>query len=231
MVQFPAACCGKKSPKLAPGFKTIYFVKSYKKFFKKTVTSYFPRDSDNLMNQIDREYELIRKDIQFAESSKNPMDRRLNISAYFLSLIKVLDKRGESYENIRNISLEIAADYVQPKNWLHAKLKRLPAKLSGTKISSVLLKYLDRKISGKEHPEGFVSRIITDKKETFGLGYGVDILECGICKLFAKHNYEKYTPILCEVDYITSNLAGLELVRSGTIANGADKCDFRFKIT
>jgi hypothetical protein len=39
---------------------------------------------------------------------------------------------------------------------------------------------------------GFIATIITDKKETLGLGYGVDILECGICKLFNKHNYQKY---------------------------------------
>ncbi len=36
--------------------------------------------------------------------------------------------------------------------------------------------------------------------------------------------------ILCEVDKLTSSLAGLEMVRSGTIANGAAKCDFRWKI-
>lgn len=56
-----------------------------------------------------------------------------------------------------------------------------------------------------------------------------DILECGICKLFKKHNYEKYSSILCEVDEITSRLAGLKLIRTGTIALGAKKCDFRFK--
>ncbi|MDB5014511.1 MAG: hypothetical protein JWQ25_2713, partial [Daejeonella sp.] len=51
----------------------------------------------------------------------------------------------------------------------------------------------------------------------------------GICKLFNKHNYQKYSAILCEVDEITSALAGLELIRKGTIARGATKCDFRFK--
>lgn len=40
---------------------------------------------------------------------------------------------------------------------------------------------------------------------------------------------EKFTPILCEVDFMTSNMAGLQLIRSGTIATGAKICDFRFK--
>lgn len=71
--------------------------------------------------------------------------------------------------------------------------------------------------------------LIQIKKETYGFGYGIDILDCGICKLFSKHNYSKYAAILCEVDEITSALAGLKLIRSGTIANGAKKCDFRFR--
>ena len=58
---------------------------------------------------------------------------------------------------------------------------------------------------------------------------GCDILECGICKLFARHGFSKYASLLCEVDYITSTRAGLQLVRTGTIANGAERCDFRFK--
>ncbi|MFI5156145.1 MAG: L-2-amino-thiazoline-4-carboxylic acid hydrolase [Chitinophagales bacterium] len=40
---------------------------------------------------------------------------------------------------------------------------------------------------------------------------------------------KKYASILCEVDKVTSGLAGLDLIRTGTIALGAKKCDFRFK--
>ena len=54
------------------------------------------------------------------------------------------------------------------------------------------------------HPDGFSADIITDKSVTFGLGYGVDITECGICKLFEKHHYKQYRNILCDVDYITT---------------------------
>lgn len=85
------------------------------------------------------------------------------------------------------------------------------------------------KRTGAAHRDGFKIKIITDKKETFGLGYGIDILECGICKLYNKHGQHKFTSLLCEVDHITSSLAGLTLKRNGTIALGASKCDFRFE--
>jgi hypothetical protein len=102
--------------------------------------------------------------------------------------------------------------------------------LINTWPAQILLKSFQKRVSVNTNAGGFIANIITDKNETFGLGYGVDIIECGICKLFKKHNYSKYASILCEVDEITSRLAGLQLFRSGTIANGAMKCDFRFKL-
>ena len=81
----------------------------------------------------------------------------------------------------------------------------------------------------KAHPGGFRAAILSNKAETLGFGYGINMLGCGICKLFSKHGYERFSPVLCEVDYLTSDLAGLKLVRTGTIANGAAMCDFRFE--
>ena len=90
-------------------------------------------------------------------------------------------------------------------------------------MGQVLIKSFHKKASVNAHPDGFVAHIITDRQETYGLGYGIDIVECGICKLFQKHHYGKYATILCEVDEITSGLAGLQLIRTGTIARGAEK--------
>lgn len=185
-------------------------------------------NANHLLNQIESDFDSIKNDIQFAYHSSNPMDKRMEIAGYFLATIKVLDKQGEKLDRIREILLTIAREYVSPKNAFQRFLKKLPARIVNTSLARILLRKLDKKLSKRAHPDGFVTRIITDKKETLGFGYGIDIIECGICKLFEKHNYNKYTPILCEVDYITSGLAGLKLIRSGTIANGAEKCDFRF---
>ena len=103
-------------------------------------------------------------------------------------------------------------------------------KYPNTWLGQILIKAFHKRVSVNTNADGFIANILTDKKETFGLGYGIDIIECGICKLFKKHNYSKYASILCEVDEITSGLAGLQLIRTGTIANGAKKCDFRFKL-
>jgi hypothetical protein len=201
----------------------------YKKYFIDAIREHFPDSFVDIINDCDNHYLAISKDTEFAKTSSNPIDKRLDFCTYFLALIISLDKLGLPYERIRRICLEITTEYVRPKNRLQQLLKRLPPKLTNTWLSSVLLKMLNKKVSKNSNQDGFIANIITGKNDTYGFGYGIDILQCGICKLFHKHNYGKYSSILCEVDELTSALAGLKLIRTGTIAMGAKKCDFRFK--
>ena len=202
---------------------------NYRKYFIAGIRKNFPGHSDNIISIVDSHYKIISADTAFAASSNNPIDKRLDFCAYFLALIKTLDEKGETFETTKKICLEIVTEYVRPKNRLQRLLKRVPAKLVNTWLSNVFLKKFSKRVSKNSNADGFIANIITDKKETFGLGYGIDIIECGICKLFNKHNYQKYSSILCEVDAITSGLAGLTLIRNGTIALGAKKCDFRWE--
>lgn len=158
------------------------------------------------------------------------MDRRLEFCAYFLATIQALEAHGATYEEIERVCVAVAHSYVRPRSLFHRWLKRLPGRLIGTPVMRLVARILDKKTGHKGHPDGFLVRVITDPAETFGLRYGFDILECGICTLFRKHGALPYVSILCEVDRLTSSMAGLELVRGGTIARGAPKCDFRFKI-
>jgi hypothetical protein len=202
---------------------------AYKHFFKKAINIHFPDDAVAMITEVEERFAELSKDTKFAATSSNPIDKRLDFCAYFLALIKTLERKGFSYEQIRAICLEITIDYVSPKNVIQKWLKRLPPKLIGLQPVRLLLKVFNKKISKKGHPDGFRAVVLTDKSETYNLGYGIDILECGICKLFQKHDAGKYASILCEVDKVTSGLAGLELIRKSTIAYGADKCDFRFR--
>jgi len=204
-------------------------MEDYKKYFIKFIKVNYPNEFDRVIAQTDSHYNAITADTTFVKKSKNPIDKRLDFSSYFLALIKTLDEKGETFENIRKICLQITTEYVQPKNKIQGFIKRLLPKLIGTWFGQRLVKGLHKRISVNSNPDGFIANVITDKQETYGFGYGIDIIECGICKLFKKHNYLNYASILCEVDEITSGLAGLQLIRTGTIANGAKKCDFRFK--
>ena len=201
----------------------------FRKYFIEGIEKNFPGRSYKIISSVDDHYKIISADTAFAATSNNPIDKRLDFCAYFLALIKTLDEQGEAFERTKRICLEIVLEYVKPKNKFHQLLNRVPAKIINTWLASAFLKKFSKRVGKNLNPDGFIANIITDKKETFGLGYGIDILECGICKLFKKHNYQNYSSILCEVDAITSDLAGLKLIRNGTIALGAKKCDFRWE--
>jgi hypothetical protein len=205
-------------------------MKRYRKYFKQAIESNYPSTSKDLLLRIENEFNNLKEDVNFARTSPNLVDRRLLFTSYFLAVITVLDQQGESFEKIREISLQTVSEYVRPKNSIQKFLKVLPVLLLKSRIGNMLVKAFAGRAGKAGHPDGFVAKIITDKNETYGLGYGVDILECGICKLFNKHGYSQYAKILCEVDEITSGLAGLQLIRRGTIANGAEKCDFRWRV-
>jgi hypothetical protein len=201
----------------------------FRKYFVRAIEKTFSDHPAALLKELDQRFTAISNDIKFASRSSNPMDKRLEFSAYFLALIQTLEGKNQPYEQIKAICLEVTCDYVSPKNAFQKWIKKMPAKFVGRWYARYFIKILHNKVSVKGDPGGFRAEIITDKNQTYNLGYGVDIHECGICKLFQKHDATKYASILCEVDRITSKLAGLELIRSSTIAYGAEKCDFRFK--
>lgn len=65
--------------------------------------------------------------------------------------------------------------------------------------------------------------------DVYDLGY--DYLECGICKLCRDEGYPEFAQYLCKLDYMFAEVMGLHLERTSTLAEGGDKCDFRFSRT
>jgi len=198
------------------------------KHFEREVQRRYP-GQPHLWPEIAARVERLQPDAAFARTSENPMDRRLHFCLYFLATIQTLEARGAGFEEIRSLCLAITTAYVQPRHAGHAWLKRLPVLLMRTPLLGLLTGWMHRRTGTKGHADGFLVQLVTDRAETNGLGFGFDILECAIVKLFRKHGAERYVTILCEVDELTSALAGLELIRSGTIARGARRCDFRFR--
>jgi hypothetical protein len=63
--------------------------------------------------------------------------------------------------------------------------------------------------------------------ETFD--WGRDYVECGIVKFLHSQGADELTPYLCLTDYALFGALGVELKRTMTLAEGCEKCDFRFK--
>jgi hypothetical protein len=56
----------------------------------------------------------------------------------------------------------------------------------------------------------------------------MDITQCAICHICARHNASDFTPYICKVDKMLSEKLMWGLKRTQTIAGGASHCDFIF---
>ncbi len=86
-----------------------------------------------------------------------------------------------------------------------------------------------REWSTKTHERKFENNWVVDVVEkSDDFEFGLDYTECGVCKLCRDENCFEYAKYLCRLDYMLVEIMGLGLRRTMTLADGDDKCDFRF---
>jgi hypothetical protein len=79
-------------------------------------------------------------------------------------------------------------------------------------------------LTKREYPGNFVLIFIEGDAENFD--YGLDITECGICKLYSSRGAERLSRYMGLCDYVVSKAFNRGLVRYKTIAEEVEMCDF-----
>lgn len=80
----------------------------------------------------------------------------------------------------------------------------------------------------RAYPADWVAAFVPGDGATFDLGY--DYAECGALKYFRDNGAEDVAPYFCINDFLSSKAMGTGLFRKSTLASGADRCDFRYKL-
>ncbi len=179
--------------------------------------------SETLIIETKKAYENLRPEIPYIGGKENIFSEWLNYGAYYLGMHQALSAHGHHLDDIGRIifeTYETMADY--PKWFLsivgHLKYgKKYEENLKDAAATSQKRKYR----------EDFVLSFIEGDGDNFD--YGLDITECGICKLYSAQGAGKLSRYMCLSDYVVSKAFNRGLVRHKTIAEGAEKCDFRFK--
>lgn len=196
-------------------------------FFEATQKVFSARFGDNLSATLIMEakqaYEDLRPKIPYTGGKENMFTEWLNYGAYYLAMHQVLSARGHDIDDVGTLIFEtykVMADY--PK-WFLSIVggfkygKNYEEKLKDAAAASQQRKY----------PGDFVSSFIEGDGKIFD--YGLDITECGICKLYSAHGAQRLSRYMCLSDYVISKAFNRGLVRYNTIAEGAERCDFRYK--
>ena len=163
-------------------------------------------------------------EIPYIGGKENGLTQDLIDCTMLLALYRVLRREGLRIEEIGQIVIEMEKRRAQ-------SYPRLALKLLGKLIHSPLgrnrLKQTCRRSQERRYPGGWVSVYIDGDGTEFD--FGIDYLECGLCKFFHQHDADEFTPYLCQFDYVQQRAMRTGFFRSMTLAEGAERCDFRWK--
>ena len=83
-----------------------------------------------------------------------------------------------------------------------------------------------RAAEGLDEPGGFAMHRVTDADAVLAF----DVQRCPLSDFFARQGAPEVGPLICKLDdVIVDVLPGVTLERTGTIAAGASRCDFRYR--
>jgi hypothetical protein len=145
-------------------------------------------------------------------------------AALFLTLYRELEVHGQTMDEGGTLIFEAVVKMY--KSW-PGILMRLITKIQGKILGDRTARQLASISQQRRYPNDFVCIFVEGDGKNFD--YGFDYLECGILKFFHAQKAEEFVPYMCRLDFAYADAMGQRLLRTGTIASGNMKCDFRYK--
>jgi hypothetical protein len=170
------------------------------------------------------EFEKLLLELPCIGGDQNPLTGNLVLSASALALYRVMKRRGSTVEETGELLYRIIETWIR-------RYPRFIRRLMG----SYYLSKLSRRRSEKRAPLSQERRYAGDWVFEYVEGdgemfeWGRDYVECGIVKLLHSQGADELTPYLCLADYALFGALGIKLTRTMTLAEGCEKCDFRFE--
>jgi len=181
-------------------------------------------DLEALIRATRTEYERVINGLPWIGGAANPRSFSLYGSALWLALWRVLGPRGLTLEEAPALFCAIFRTY-----W--SRYPRFLRHLYGrTRMSARhqrRLRNLARMSQERTNPHDYVYDFVPGEPGRFE--FGIDFVECAILKFLRAEGAPELGPVLCELDWPHAELIGVELMRTTTLAQGAARCDFRFR--
>ena len=173
---------------------------------------------EDIMVEIKEEYKSLYEEMPYIGGDKNFLTVDLISAAEYLSFYKVLKRYDKPLTDIGELS------YNAQEKAFKDHPESVPQMTNPESIP--YMKYAANISREKRFSGDWVYEFI-DGSKIFDLG--MDFTECGIQKLYHKYNADEFTPYLCAMDILMSECGNLGLHRTETLAEGGNKCDFRYK--
>jgi hypothetical protein len=177
-----------------------------------------------VLQQARKKYKDLILSLPYIGGRKNFMTSSLVSMAAVLALYQPLKGQGVTDEQVGEIvyrAFESQLD-AYPRPFL-----RLIGWLGFTAPFLLAMRRGARESQKRTYPGDWVYTFVEGDGVEFD--YGLDYTECAVCKLFQAHDAGELVPYLCVADFAHSQAFDTGLIRTMTLAEGGDRCDFRYK--
>ncbi len=185
---------------------------------------YGKESASTLQRDVRQEYEKLIPEIPNIKGVRAKLlNTFLLITAQELAVYKAMKKHGKSPEEaweLCHMALRFRlAEIPRWKRWLLRRFmfSRLVRKIMARRARQQL----------KVRFGDFEVEYLIGEGDKFD--FGVNYLQCGNLKFVKRQGGEEFAPYICMSDIALSNAMGWGLVRTQTLADGCQYCDFRFK--
>lgn len=179
--------------------------------------------ADRLLRDARLEYVNLIPQIPFI-GRNNPLLVFFWPTTRYLAVYRALQKQGFGIAEAGQLTYLIGTEEIRT---LPALTRRVIRHLWFSPWLRARLKKRSRTSHQRHYPGDYVLNYVADDGQAFD--FGVDYLECASCKFLAAEEALELAPYVCAIDKPASELLGWGLQRTMTLAEGAPKCDFRFK--
>jgi hypothetical protein len=208
----------RKSKLLRDFDKTAHLMQAY------LVQRYGGELADILYREARQEYGDLIPEIPYIEGARaRALNLFLLITAQELAVYRAMKKHGKGPGE----AWEICHEAIKRRMERFSEIKR---RLMKYFMHSNFLKRIVRRRAerGKQLKFGdFEVRYLTGDGEEFD--WGVDYVGCGNYNFVKAQGAEEFAPYVCMSDIALGDALGWGLIRTQTLADGCQFCDFRFK--
>jgi hypothetical protein len=180
--------------------------------------------ADTLIHESLAEFEGLIPELPYIGGKQNPLTGNLVSSAGALAVYRVMQRHSKTVEETGELLYRLMEAWIR-------RYPRLVRHLMGRYYLSWLSQRQSKKRSAlsqqRRYPADWVRVHVEGDGQAFE--WGVDYLECGIVKFLRSQGAAELAPYLCLTDYALFSALGIKLERTMTLAEGCEKCNFRFR--
>jgi hypothetical protein len=187
------------------------------------VSRYGDEFADTIIRKARDEYEALMPHIPYVKGGLPVLNLFVMVSAWELAIYKAMKKEGKSAGEAWELCHEA----------LKLRLERIP-KFVGWVMRLYLFSNIAqkraRKMAARSKDKPFSAwtlRFVEGDGVNFD--WGVDYTGCTIYEFMKEQGAEEFAPYVCLSDTALSDIFGWGLIRAETLADGRERCDFRFK--